>query len=120
MRLKLLSLLTFGLTALSIQPANAYQSCTVASYYGKGDIYHGRQTANGERFNAYGLTAAHPHLPFGTRLRVTDRSSGRSVVIRVNDRGPYVGNRGLDLSYGAFRQITNPSRGLANVCYTRV
>ena len=118
MHFKLLSLFTFGLTVLS-QPAMA-SNCTTASFYGKSDGFHGRITANGERFNAYGYTAAHPYLPFGTRLRVTDQSSGRSVTIRVNDRGPYVASRGLDLSYGAFSAIASPSRGIASVCYSRV
>jgi rare lipoprotein A len=75
----------------------------VASYYGPG--FHGRRTANGERFNQYGLTAAHRSLPFGTRLRVTNMRNGRSVIVRVNDRGPYSGGRILDLSTGAARAI---------------
>lgn len=100
-------------------PAMAY-SCTNASYYGVGDSFHGRITANGQRFDAYGLTAAHPSMPFGTRLRVTDQSSGRSVIVKINDRGPYVAGRSLDLSYGAFSRIASPSRGVARVCYSRV
>lgn len=119
MRLKLLSFLTFGLATLSATPAFAY-NCTTSSYYGISDGFHGRTTASGQRFDAYGLTAAHPYLPFGTRLKVTDQNSGRSVIIRVNDRGPYVASRGLDLSYGAFNVISDPSRGIARVCYSRV
>ena len=119
MRLKLLSFLTFGLASLSAAPAMAY-NCTTASYYGAGDGFHGKLTASGSRFDAYGLTAAHPHMPFGTRLKVTDQNSGRSVIIRVNDRGPYVASRGLDLSYGAFNVISKPSRGIAKVCYSKV
>ena len=117
--LKKLSLLTFGIATLSATPALA-SNCTTASFYGYGDGFSGQRTASGQRFDAYGLTAAHPHLPFGTRLRVTDQNSGRSVIIRVNDRGPYVASRGLDLSYGAFNVISNPSRGLARVCYSKV
>ncbi len=70
-----------------------------ASYYGK--RFHGRRTASGERFNMYALTAAHPSLPFGTRLRVRHLESGREVVVRINDRGPHVGGRILDLSQAA-------------------
>ena len=70
-----------------------------ASWYGK--RFHGRRTASGERFNMYTLTAAHPSLPFGTLLRVRHLESGREVVVRVNDRGPYARGRILDLSHAA-------------------
>ncbi|WP_242028317.1 septal ring lytic transglycosylase RlpA family protein [Pseudanabaena sp. FACHB-2040] len=70
-----------------------------ASWYGP--YFHGRQTATGEIFNQHELTAAHPSLPFGTYLKVHNRANGRSIVVRVNDRGPYVGERSLDLSYAA-------------------
>src|SRR5687767_714082 len=62
-----------------------------ASWYGS--QFHGRKTANGERFNMHGLTAAHRSLPFGTKVRVTNRKNGKSVVVRINDRGPFVGKR---------------------------
>jgi len=74
-----------------------------ASWYGK--RFHGRRTASGERFNMYALTAAHPSLPFGTRLRVRHVESGREVDVRVNDRGPHVGGRILDLSQAAARAL---------------
>jgi rare lipoprotein A len=74
-----------------------------ASWYGA--AFQGRRTANGEVFDKEGLTAAHRSLPFGTLLRVTDRSSGASVIVRVNDRGPFVGDRILDLSEAAARLI---------------
>lgn len=70
-----------------------------ASWYGK--RFHGRRTASGERFNMYALTAAHPSLPFGTLLRVRHLETGREVVVRVNDRGPHVRGRILDLSHAA-------------------
>ncbi|MEM9002414.1 MAG: septal ring lytic transglycosylase RlpA family protein [Cyanobacteria bacterium P01_F01_bin.86] len=70
-----------------------------ASWYGPG--FHGRKTANGERFDENTLTAAHKTLPFNTRLKVTNRLNGKSVVVRINDRGPYIGNRTLDLSKAA-------------------
>lgn len=102
---------------LSLLPMTAHASCGPASFYGVGDGFHGQRTANGERFNAYGLTAASPYLPLGSYVRVTHR--GRSVVVRINDRGPYAGGRILDLSYGAFTALANPSRGEINVCYAR-
>src|ERR671938_1045916 len=74
-----------------------------ASWYGPG--FHGRRTASGESFNANALTAAHRSLPFGTRVRVVNQRTGRSVVVRINDRGPYVGGRVIDLARGAARQI---------------
>src|SRR3954451_13555805 len=71
----------------------------VASWYGPG--FHGKKTANGERFNTHALTAAHKTLPFGTQLRVTNDRTGKSVVVRINDRGPYAHGRVLDLSKAA-------------------
>jgi rare lipoprotein A len=113
---------TFAVTAIGFTPlsANAASGCTLASHYGVGDGYHGQTTANGERYNAYGLSTAHRSLPFGTRLRVTNQANGRSVVVRVNDRGPFVGGRSLDLSYGAFTSIASSGQGVASVCYSRV
>jgi rare lipoprotein A len=110
---------TLAFTGLAHQEAKA-ASCTKASHYGVGDGYHGRTTANGERFNAYGLTAAHKSLPFGTRVRVTNQANGKSVIVRINDDGPHIYGRSLDLSYGAFAQIASPSQGVASVCYSRV
>lgn len=72
----------------------------MASWYGSG-----ARTASGERFNPNGMTAAHRSLPFGTRLRVVNEGNGRSVVVRVNDRGPFVGGRIIDLARGSARAI---------------
>ena len=94
--------------------------CGMASHYGIGDGYHNRIAADGSRFNAYGLTTAHRWMPFGTKLRVTNPNNGRSVVVRVTDRGPFVPGRVLDLSYGAFRAIADPGNGVARVCFERV
>lgn len=74
-----------------------------ASWYGK--FHHGRRTANGEIYDMHKLTAAHPALPMGTRLDVTNLRNGRSVEVRVNDRGPVVNGRILDLSYAAARRL---------------
>lgn len=84
-----------------------------ASWYGPG--FHGRQTANGERFDQNAMTAAHKSLPFGTKLRVTNKDNGKSVVVRVNDRGPYAGGRVLDLSKGAAGKIGMLNSGVASV-----
>lgn len=85
----------------------------MASWYGPG--FHGNLSASGERFNQYDLTAAHRSLPFGTRVRVTNLDNGRSVVVRINDRGPFVGNRIIDLSMGAASEIGMMSSGVAPV-----
>lgn len=85
----------------------------LASYYG--DDFRGRKTANGERFNPDALTAAHRNLPFGTCLRVENPDNGRSVRVRVNDRGPYVRGRLIDLSEGAARALDLVRQGVARV-----
>ena len=82
----------------------------MASYY-----YHGQRTASGARFNPNGLTAAHRSLPFGTRVRVTNRSNGRSVVVTINDRGPFIKGRIIDLSRGAAQAINMTGAGVARV-----
>ena len=74
-----------------------------ASWYGPG--FYGRTTANGERFRKGTLTAAHRTLPFGTQVRVTNLSNGRSVVVRINDRGPFKDHRVIDLAHGAASQL---------------
>lgn len=84
-----------------------------ASWYGPG--FHGRLTANGERYNQYAMTAAHKTLPFGTRIRVTNMNNGRSVIVRINDRGPYIRGREIDLSKGSAQQIGLIGSGVANV-----
>ena len=84
-----------------------------ASWYGR--ELHGRRTASGERFNMNAMTAAHRSLRFGTRVRVTNRRNGRSVVVRINDRGPFTGGRVIDLSYAAARKIGMVASGTAPV-----
>ena len=104
--------------AALVAPAHASTGCTLASHYGVGDVFHGRTAADGSRFNAYGLTAAHRSLPLGTTLRVINPANGQSVRVRISDRGPFVPGRGLDLSYGAFSRIASPSQGVVKVCYS--
>ncbi|MER3435778.1 MAG: hypothetical protein C4288_20935 [Leptolyngbya sp. ERB_1_1] len=85
----------------------------MASWYGP--YFHGRQTANGEIFDQDELTAAHPTLPLGTFLKVTNRLNGKSIVVRVNDRGPYFDNRVLDLSRRAASIISSEERGVVPI-----
>lgn len=82
----------------------------LASFYTEGT-----RTANGEKFDTYQMTAAHPTLPFGTKLRVTNVATGRSVTVRVNDRGPYVPGRVVDVSYSAADALGMVGRGVAKV-----
>jgi rare lipoprotein A len=82
----------------------------VASFYSEGG-----RTANGEKFDPHELTAAHPSLPFGTKLRVTNTSNGQSVTVRVNDRGPFVQGRVVDVSYSAAQALGMVGSGTAKV-----
>lgn len=107
-----------GLLALAILalvlPFGAAQSRTqvgVVSWYGA--AFHNRPTASGERFDLRAMTMAHRTLPFGTKVRVTNLRNGRSVVVRVNDRGPFVGQRIADLSQAAAAEIGMMRRGVA-------
>ena len=83
--------------------------------HGVASFYSDTETASGERFDKNELTAAHPTLPFGTKLRVTDTNSGRFVTVRVNDRGPYVRGRVVDISPSAAEALGMVDKGLANV-----
>ena len=96
-------------TAALTTPPQAHNS-GLASYYSEGT-----RTASGERFDARELTAAHPTLPFGTRLRVTNVTTGKSVTVRVNDRGPFVPGRVVDVSYSAAESLGMVGRGVAKV-----
>ena len=84
-----------------------------ASWYGQ--EFHGRPTSSGERYDMYGLTAAHKTMKFGTKLRVTNPDTGRSAVVIVNDRGPFIRGRDLDLSYGAAKRIGLEEKGVGKV-----
>ena len=85
----------------------------VASWYGK--KFHGRKTSNGEIYNMYAMTAAHKTLPLGIRVRVTNRRNGHSVVVKINDRGPFVAGRVIDLSYAAAKELDLVDQGTAPV-----
>ena len=90
--------------------ASASSTTGKASYYKSGKV-----TANGERFKPHGLTAAHRKLKFGTRVRVTNLANGRKVIVRINDRGPFIKGRIIDLSLGAAKKIGMLHRGIARV-----
>lgn len=97
----------------SIEPCVGAKEEGVASWYGPG--FHGNATASGEVFDQYELTAAHPSLPLGTRVLVTNLENGRQVEVRVNDRGPFVKGRIVDLSYAAARVLAITQGGTARV-----
>ncbi|GBO54932.1 rare lipoprotein A precursor [Pseudanabaena sp. lw0831] len=88
----------------------------VASWYGP--YFQGRQTASGEQFEQQDFTAAHPSLPFDTYLKVTNQQNGKSVVVRINDRGPYVGDRNLDLSHAAAIALNSDEVGVVPITAT--
>ena len=90
-------------------------STGVVSWYG--DKFHGRKTASGERYDKHELTAAHKSLPFGTKVKVTNIRNGKSVVVEINDRGPYAKSRVLDLSQAAFSEIGHTNTGVMKVEY---
>tara|TARA_Y100000817_G_scaffold77108_1_gene59357 strand:- start:555 stop:1010 length:456 start_codon:yes stop_codon:yes gene_type:complete len=85
----------------------------VASWYGPN--FHGKLTANGEVYDQYGVTAAHKELPLNTIARVTNLDNDKSIILRINDRGPYAKNRILDCSYGAAKKLDFLNQGTANV-----
>lgn len=103
-----------------VSEAASLRQCGTSSWYGMGDGFHGQRTANGERFSAYAMTAAHRYLPLGSMVKVTNPANGRTVKIRINDRGPYHGSRILDLSYAAFAKLASPGSGTAQVCIARL
>lgn len=111
MRILFLLVLAVSMVFISFTEVN-----TKASYYGK--EHHGKRTANKEKFNMYEFTAAHKSLPFNTMIKVTNVENGKSTTVRINDRGPFVKSRGLDLSYAAFKEIANPKVGVINITYS--
>jgi len=112
---------TVGLqnNGLAVEQTNNTHTSTISVTEGKASFYagqfHGRKTANGETFNMAQLTAAHPSLPFGTWVRVTNLRNGKDVVVRINDRGPFVKGRVIDLSAGAAKEIGILKTGVVQV-----
>ncbi|WP_298184134.1 septal ring lytic transglycosylase RlpA family protein [uncultured Pseudomonas sp.] len=106
MRLILIAIASLLLSACASQSQvdqHGYRAEGQASYYGA--RHHGKKTASGERFDQHALTAAHRSLPFGSRVQVTNLRNDRSVVVRINDRGPYAKRRIIDLSHKAAEQL---------------
>ncbi len=90
-----------------------YSESGKASFYAM--KYHNRKTASGEHLDQYSLTAAHRKLPFGTKVKVTNLKNGKSVIVKINDRGPFVKGRVIDLTQSAFKKIGNIKTGIINV-----
>jgi rare lipoprotein A len=106
------------LNTVASNTVRKFSQTGAASWYGR--QFHGRKTASGETFDMNGLTAAHRSLPLNCYIRVTNKTNGKSVVVKVNDRGPFHGNRVLDLSYGAAKQLGITNAGTAKVNIERV
>ena len=112
------TLLVLALVAASssfLAPGSASAHCGRASWYALTS-----KTASGERMNPSAMTAAHRSLPFGTKLKVTNTNNGKAVVVRINDRGPFIRGRVLDLSKAAARQLGFVDSGHTAVCMARV
>ncbi|MEE8343371.1 MAG: septal ring lytic transglycosylase RlpA family protein, partial [Gammaproteobacteria bacterium] len=103
----------FGKHYYVLKSSHGFVQKGIASWYGA--KFHRRRTANGERYNMYAMTAAHPSLPIPTYVRVTNLTNNRTVVVRVNDRGPFVDNRVIDLSYVAAAKLGMLKKGTALV-----
>lgn len=108
----IISITLVGLIVL-YQVAGPYYETGIASWYGPG--FHGNLTANGEVYDMYGISAAHKTLPFGTIVRVVEIETGRSVVVRINDRGPFIEGRIIDLSKGAAEKLGIVEKGITGV-----
>lgn len=107
-----------GVTYRTKRSAVGYSEVGVASWYGRS--FHGRPTANGETYDMYKMTAAHPTLPIPSYVRVTNQSNGKSVIVRINDRGPFVKNRIIDLSLAAAHRLDMVKKGIARVRVTSI
>ena len=108
----IISITLVGLIFL-YQVAGPYYETGIASWYGPG--FHGNLTANGEVYDMYGISAAHKTLPFGTIVRVVEIETGRSIVVRINDRGPFIEGRIIDLSKGAAEKLGIVEKGITKV-----
>lgn len=111
---------SIALGAFAPVAVEAGSSCGYASHYGHGDGFAWQTMANGRPMDPDAMTSAHPSLPMGTRIRVTNSSNGKSVNLVISDRGPYHGGRILDLSSGAFSRIASLKQGIARICMTRL
>lgn len=107
-----------GITYYRMKSVQSFKQSGLASWYGKGD--HGKKTSSGERYNMFDMTAAHKQLPLGSLVRVDCSETGKTVVVRVNDRGPHVPGRIIDLSYAAASQLELIGKGLTKVDITLI
>ncbi len=109
------ALTSIGLVILVIffQMGNRYYEEGIASWYGPG--FHGRQTSSGEIYDMYGISAAHKTLPFGTIVKVVDLETDKSVIVAINDRGPFIEGRIIDLSKGAAEKLGIVNKGITQV-----
>lgn len=106
------------LSAVASEAVRKFTQTGMASWYGR--QFHGRKTASGDTFDMYAMTAAHRSLPLNCYIRVTNKDNGKSVVVKVNDRGPFHGNRVLDLSYAAANKLGIAGSGTGNVTIERI
>ena len=110
-------ILVIGFIAFS--GAGLYNGATWLSGSGKvsyyGDEFHGKKTASGVKYDMHDLTAAHKTLPFGTKVKITNPENGKSVVVEINDRGPFIKSRQFDLSKAAFKSIGNTNTGVMTI-----
>lgn len=107
-----------NLTEVASSTIHKFKQVGTASWYGR--KFHGKKTASGERFDMNAMTAAHRSLPLNCYVRVTNKDNGKSVVVRINDRGPFHGNRIMDLSYGAAKALDITQKGMGNVIIERI
>jgi rare lipoprotein A len=103
-----------AIAGATLSTGSAFAQCGSASWYALTS-----KTASGERMNPAAMTAAHRTLPFGTKLRVTNKNNGKSVIVRINDRGPFIKGRVIDLSKAAARELGFISRGHTSICMTK-
>lgn len=103
---------------LSVTGTMAAGQCGGASWYGPG--FHGKKTASGERFNENAMTAAHKTLPLGTVVKVTNQRTGKSINVTINDRGPFVKGRIIDLSKAAAARLGTKNSGVGKVCVAKL
>lgn len=111
-----LAAILMSVNGISSTPAQAFTQCGKASWYAG----PGTRTANGERLNHGARTAAHKSLPFGSKVRVTNKRNGRSIIVRINDRGPFIRGRIIDLTKGGASRLGFINSGVTSVCIKRI
>lgn len=107
-----------AIAAALLSSTAAYAQCGGASWYGPG--FNGKRAASGEIFNENAMTAAHRSLPFGTKVMVTDQRTGNAIEVTINDRGPFIGGRIIDLSKAAATKLGFRNRGTTSVCLSQL